>query len=193
MTQSIKWDIRFLELARHISSWSKDPSTKCGAVITDDNRIVSLGYNGFPRNIKDHSHRLADRDTKYKMVLHAEVNAMMFARRSLDNCTMYIWPMPPCSRCAASIVQSGISRIVSIIPSKEHLDRWGDDIEIARVMYNEAGIEYHLYVTEQIPDSIHNYQILVYTDTNILGRLMTKMVGKIIALYNQYIKGDKNG
>lgn len=66
-----KWDFRFLDLAKFISSWSKDPSTKVGAVITDwDNRIVSIGYNGFPKNVHDCPNMLEDRATKYLSLIH---------------------------------------------------------------------------------------------------------------------------
>lgn len=75
----MSWDDRFLELATVISSWSKDPSTQVGAVIVDDdNRVISIGYNGFPKGIKD-DHRLSNRDLKYEMVVHAEANALLFA------------------------------------------------------------------------------------------------------------------
>src|SRR4030067_2638115 len=105
-----KWDLRFINLAYHISNWSKDPSTKCGAVITHGNRIVSLGFNGFPAGVLDHDDRLLDRELKYKMVLHAEVNALLFAGTDLSDCTLYVVPMAPCSRCAAQIIQSGIKK-----------------------------------------------------------------------------------
>ena len=78
-----KWDIRFMELAKHISSWSKDPSTKTGAVITDTrNRIVSMGFNGYPQNVPDTD--LHIRETKYAKVIHAEMNAILFAHRPLE-------------------------------------------------------------------------------------------------------------
>ena len=69
------WDLRFLDMSQLISSWSKDPSTQVGAVIVDsNNRVVSVGYNGFPQGISD-DYRLDNRETKYKMILPAECNA----------------------------------------------------------------------------------------------------------------------
>jgi dCMP deaminase len=106
------WDKRFLELAELVSSWSKDPSTKVGAVIVDNqNIIVSVGFNGFPKGIKDND-RLNHRDSKYQIIVHAENNALMFAKRPLDGCTIYTYPFMPCPRCAGMIIQSGIKRVV---------------------------------------------------------------------------------
>ena len=103
---SEKWDGRFLNLATHISGWSKDPSTKVGCVVVGpDREIRSTGFNGFPRGIADTDERLSDRDLKYPLICHAEENAIMRAARSglaLKDCTAYVtWP--PCTRCARSL------------------------------------------------------------------------------------------
>jgi len=75
-----KWDDRFLSLTQFIASWSKDPSTKVGAVIADqNNRIVSMGYNGLPVGVKDHTERYSDRERKLAMIVHGEMNAILFA------------------------------------------------------------------------------------------------------------------
>jgi len=134
------WDQRFINLAQHIAGWSKDPSTKCGAVITDGKRIVSLGFNGFPQGVNDTSERLGNRETKYRLVLHAEQNAMSFANRDLTGCTIYVYPMPPCSRCAAQLIQAGIGRIVTKQPATDKLERWKDDFDLANEMYQESGV-----------------------------------------------------
>jgi dCMP deaminase len=137
-----KWDIRFLELARFVSNWSLDPSTKVGAVISDKhNRVVSIGYNGFPKGIKDNE-RLNDRETKYKIIVHAEINAITFANRNLENCTLYTYPFEPCPRCAGIIIQSGIKRIVAPI---NKIDRWENDFKLSRQLFNEANIEIDYY------------------------------------------------
>jgi len=136
----IKWDKRFLQLAEHVSTWSKDPSTKCGAVIADSkNRIISLGYNGFPRGIDDLNYH--DRKLKYEKVLHSECNALLFAKGDVIGCTMYVYPMPPCSRCMSMIIQSGIIRIVSINPNADKLNRWGDSFKISSDMANEVNLK----------------------------------------------------
>jgi dCMP deaminase len=138
----MKWDYRFLDLAEFISSWSKDPSTKVGAVVTDkSNRIISIGYNGFPQNITD-DERLEDRDTKYKIIIHGEMNAILFAGRSLSDCTLYTYPFMPCPRCAGIIIQAGISRVVSYNNMPE---RWQSDFEISKSLFLESSIEVTLY------------------------------------------------
>ncbi len=122
LERRIRWDKRFLDLAKFISGWSKDPSTKVGAVIVDPfERIVSVGFNGLPRHVQDYPDRLQDRAQKYEMVVHGDINAILFARRDLVGCTMYTHPCLPCSRCAAVIAQSGISRVVSLVNTDEAL------------------------------------------------------------------------
>ena len=105
-----KWDKRFLTLAEHIASWSKDPSTKCGAVIVSGKKIISVGYNGFPAGCKDDNALYQNRDRKYLRVIHAEQNAIYTARENLEllECTIYIHPLPPCAQCAAAIIQVGL-------------------------------------------------------------------------------------
>lgn len=138
----MEWDIRFLDLAKLVSTWSKDPSTKVGAVITDaNNRIISIGYNGFPQGIIDDS-RLDDRETKYKMIVHGEMNAILFANKSLNNCTLYTYPFMPCPRCSAMIIQAGIKRVVSY---KNTISRWEEEFTLSRSLFNEAKIEYYEY------------------------------------------------
>lgn len=133
-----KWDERFIELAKLVGSWSKDPSTQVGAVIVDDDkRIVSIGFNGFPKGVKDSQKRLVDRDEKYAIIVHAEANALMFANRSVEGCTLYTWPFQPCSRCAGLIIQSGIKRVVSVVHDDK---RWKKNFEISQKLFTESGI-----------------------------------------------------
>ena len=139
---SEKWDRRFLELAEHISTWSKDPSTKVGCVVVgEDREIRSTGFNGFPRGIEDDAERLADREQKYPLICHAEENAIMHAARtgvSLKGNIAYVtWP--PCTRCTRSLIQAGISEVV--YPTGIEIpERWEDDLGIAMGMMEEAGI-----------------------------------------------------
>ena len=137
-----KWDVRFLELANHISSWSKDPSTKVGCVVVGaDREIRSTGFNGFPRGIEDSEDRLADREEKYPLICHAEENAIMHAARigvSLKGSTAYVtWP--PCSRCARSLIQAGVKEVVYSL-EVEVPDRWQEDFKISTEMMEEAGL-----------------------------------------------------
>jgi dCMP deaminase len=135
-----KWDIRFLKLAEHISKWSKDPSTQVGAVITNGKRIISTGFNGFSKGVNDTEDRYSNRDFKYPAVIHAEVNAILFAKQDLCDCTIYTYPMPPCARCASMIIQAGIKRIVAISPSNDQLSRWEDDFLISSELYKDVGM-----------------------------------------------------
>ena len=137
-----KWDLRFIGLAQHISTWSKDPSTKVGCVVVgEDREIRSTGFNGFPRGINDDEDRLMDREKKYPLICHAEENAIMHAARigvSLKDSTAYVtWP--PCSRCARSLIQAGIREIVYPETGKIP-ERWIEDFTISDSMLNEAGV-----------------------------------------------------
>ena len=132
-----KWDKNFLELAKTVSTFSKDPSTKVGAVIVDnDNRVISIGYNGFPKGIRD-DHRLDNRDLKYDMVVHAEANALLFANAPTKGCTIYTWPFQPCSRCASLIIQAGVQRVVSV---ENEETRWVSNFQLAHDMLTEARV-----------------------------------------------------
>jgi dCMP deaminase len=142
MTRQEWWDRWFLGMAEYVASASKDPSTRTGAVIVDGaRRVVGIGYNGFPRGVKDLPERYADRSLKYKMVVHCERNAILFARGRTDGCTLYTWPFMSCSVCAGMVINAGIVRCVAPAASSELLSRWGEDLDIARTMFEEAGVE----------------------------------------------------
>ena len=136
------WDKRFLNLAKHISKWSKDPSTQVGCVVVGpDREIRSTGFNGLPRGIEDNDERLNDREIKYPLICHAEENAIMHAARigiSLKGCTAYVtWP--PCTRCARSLIQAGISTI-TYPENTEIPERWMADFNLSLNMLKEANI-----------------------------------------------------
>ena len=135
-----KWDERFMELAMHVADWSKDPSTKVGSVIVaPDRRIVSLGYNGFPRGVTDSEERLNDRPTKYAFVAHAERNALDNADITMRGCTLYV-TLQPCADCTKSIIQKGITKLVCAVDKKK-TDHYNTFINYSLVMLNEAGVE----------------------------------------------------
>lgn len=141
-----KWDMRFLKMAKHIAHWSKDDSTKVGSVITDSsNRIVSMGFNGLPTRVFDSRQRYLDRENKLRLIIHAEENALLFARGDVSGCTCYVWPIPPCARCSAKLIQAGITRIVSCAPDMERASRWADDFTLADELYQESGMDVRLY------------------------------------------------
>jgi dCMP deaminase len=140
-----EWDRRFMEVAKLTSSWSKDPSTKVGAVVVNrKNVILSSGWNGFPRGIKDDSDRLNIREIKYKYIVHAEMNAIYNATYngvSLDNSTLYVYGLPICSECTKGVIQVGIKRVV--LPSlKDVPEKWLLQWQnTSQPMYEEAGVE----------------------------------------------------
>lgn len=134
-----KWDIRFFRLAKSVQSWSKDPSTKVGAVIVKDKKIIATGYNGIPSLIKDDS-RILNRDWKLLTTIHAEHNALLNAAKNgsrVANSTIYV-TMFPCSNCSSAIIQSGISRVVC--PNEEWPERWISNFEQSRLLLYEANI-----------------------------------------------------
>jgi dCMP deaminase len=147
-----KWDHRFMELARVISTWSKDRSTKVGCVIVGvDRELRSSGFNGFPRRVDDEIDERHQRPAKYAWTEHAERNAIYNAARlgvSLQGCTMYL-PWFPCMDCARAIVQCGIAELVAIEPNVED-PRWGSDFRSALLLFHEAGVHLRWYCSTVI-------------------------------------------
>lgn len=132
-----KWDRRFLEMAELVATWSKDPSTKVGAVIVDQrNRIIATGFNGFPRGCDDST---VERDIKLLRTIHAEENALLFAQRDVTDMFLYV-TRPPCARCAAKIVQAGIARVVYPLPPLDFTERWGAEMAQAAKMFFEGQV-----------------------------------------------------
>ena len=129
-----------LGMAKHVAMLSKDPSTKVGAVIFDPRRrIVSTGYNGFARGVEDTKERLETRETRYKLILHAEKNAIMFAASALNDCTL-VTTHACCAQCAALVIQAGIKHVMYPQPSPELVSRWEDDFALAYQQFQEAGV-----------------------------------------------------
>ena len=134
-----KWDQRFLALAEYVSRWSKDPSTKTGAVIVDDRRrIVSMGYNGFPPGIEDTPERLNNREVKYELVVHCEINALANAGRPVDGLTLYTWPFLTCTRCTMTMIAAGIGQVVAPECPEDKKERWGASLDQAKALWTEA-------------------------------------------------------
>lgn len=134
-----RWDHRGLELARVVGSWSKDPSTQVGAaILRPDRTVASVGFNGLPRGVLDSRRRLVWRRLKYRMARHAEMNAIQFARESLQGHTLYVSPLWPCAQCAGAIIQAGIARVVYELGPRAAV--WEEDARLAFDMLHEAGI-----------------------------------------------------
>lgn len=150
MVELSKWDKRFLKLANEVATWSKDPSTQVGAVIAREKHVVSLGFNGFPRGMRDDAHLYEDRDVKYERVIHAEVNAIFNAQHSVRGCTLYV-NRPACAHCSLSIIQSGIKKVVAeVSTSEEFLKRWRASMLKTKAFFEEAGIEYVEAFVEEV-------------------------------------------
>lgn len=140
-----KWDLRFLNRAKEISSWSKDPSAKIGAVAVKDRRTISEGYNGFPRGIEDREDRLSIRELKYKYVVHAEMNVIYNASMigvSLSGCDLYVYGLPVCSKCALGVIQVGIKRVI-IHTEKQIPEIWDQEWNLTKELFYEAGVQYY--------------------------------------------------
>ena len=139
-----KWDVRYLNLAKEVSTWSKDPSSKIGAVaVGSKGQVLSQGYNGFPRGIFDGGARLNDRELKYKYIVHAEQNLIYNATYngvSLDGATLYVTGLPVCSECAKGVIQVGIKRVV--MPEQDIKENWKESWNYSKVFFNEAGVKY---------------------------------------------------
>lgn len=143
-----KWDQRFIDLTRSVASWSKDPSRKIGAIAVDaDRRILSQGYNGFPRGIDDSNIRLDNREEKYTYIVHAEKNVIYNATYhgvSLHGSTVYVVGLPVCSECAKGLIQVGVKRVVMALdePIDQQPIRWQESWEDTKSMFDECEIEY---------------------------------------------------
>ena len=141
--QEEKWHVRFIKLAHEVAEWSKDPSTKVGCVLVKNKRVISTGYNGFPKGISDSFDRLMAREQKYEMTVHAEINAITTAALhgvSTEGATAYI-TFNPCSRCAAVLINAGIGSIY-VSTANDIPTRWLENFILASKMLAEAGVEY---------------------------------------------------
>jgi len=152
LMQSKDWHNKYCRLAKEISTWSKDPSTQIGAVVVgEDGQILSQGFNGFPRGINDSEERLNNRERKYELVVHGEMNAIYNATLngvSLKNSTMYVYGLPTCNECAKGIIQVGIKKVVVTRPYLKHNVAWEESIKNAKALFKEAGVMYLIEVEE---------------------------------------------
>jgi dCMP deaminase len=140
--EATKWDLRFLDMAKLVASWSRDPSTQTGAVITRPNKsVASVGFNGFPQKMSDDTNLYATRDEKYSRIVHCEMNALMFAPEKVDGYTLYTFPFISCDRCFVHMAQAGIVRFVAPCATLEQLTRWGPAFDRVRSYANDMGLE----------------------------------------------------
>ncbi len=139
-----KWASRFMDAAKLVASWSKDPTTKVGAVAVNESRqILSTGYNGLPRGVLDDLGRM-ERPAKYLWTVHAEANLIAHAARhgiSLKDSTVYC-THPSCSQCAALLIQAGVASLI-VGPGTTSMDP--ESFEAGKRMFQEAGKFYITY------------------------------------------------
>ena len=148
-----KWTLRYLKMAKEIAQWSKDPSTKVGAVVVgEDGQILSQGYNGFPRGVHDLEERLHTREAKYRYTIHAEMNCVYNASLSgvsLKNSSIYVYGLPICHECAKGVIQSGIKRVFCVY-DQELREKWAESWVYSLTMFDEAGVESQTFLTTDI-------------------------------------------
>lgn len=175
------WNKRFLDLAEHVSTWSKDKSRKVGAVIVnDDKRVVSFGYNGFPSGIDDEVDERHERPAKYDWVVHAEENAITNAARigvSTKGTTIYL-NLFPCARCAGVIINSGIKKVVVNKKPNYNDSKYGEEFKISKQKLVEADVN-----IEIIEDDKNTYIIDI-------GSISTDRIEEYV---NSIIKKIKEG
>jgi len=139
------WDQYFMSLVFFVAMKSKDQSTQIGAVVVDSkNRIVSVGYNGFPRGANDCVAERQERPEKYNWFCHAEANAVYNARSPLDGCTMYTSGIP-CTNCAMAIIQAGIKVVIvdkywDMASQDYYKAKWGEQAKRTMILFEECGV-----------------------------------------------------
>ena len=138
------WDQYFMSMAYLVAMKSKDPSTKVGTVIVDDDHeVLATGYNNFPRGFDDSPERYQNKELKLRTIVHAETNACMSAARkgmSLKGGRAYVtWC--PCEKCALALIQSGVKEVITHkenpVPAS-----WNDATTFAKGLLSEAGVVY---------------------------------------------------
>lgn len=141
----LAWDEYFMAIAKLSAMRSKDPSTQVGAcIVSSDNRILSIGYNGAPNGFDDDHFPWAREgkslDTKYPYVCHAEMNAVLNFRgtkKDLENAKIYV-DLFPCNECAKIIIQSGIKEVIYL--SDKYAN--SDNNIASRKLFDECGVKY---------------------------------------------------
>lgn len=150
------WDQRWMALAQHYASWSKDRSRQVGCVIVGPgNTQISEGWNGFARGVDDNIDSRHERPEKYLWMKHAEENAITNAARkgvSTLGATIYI-PWFPCANCAGDIIQAGIAWVVAYYPDMSD-PKWGQNMHLAADMLEEGGVKVR-YIFGSPPPSMN--------------------------------------
>ena len=144
MKKILNWDEYFMGVAKLSAMRSKDPNTKVGAcIVNEQNRIVGVGYNGFPYGCNDDEYPWGREGehfkTKYPYVVHAELNAILnYKGNSLVGAKMYVNQFP-CNECAKLIIQSGIKEVIYLCDKYKDTD----GVKASKLMFDECGVTYH--------------------------------------------------
>jgi len=137
-----KWVYRFLQLAKVYASWSRDPSTKVGCVLSKGNIQISQGYNGFSPRLEDRLEWLDNRELRLTGTHHAESNAFALCSRSeLHGAGVFV-TAPPCKECAKLIDLYGLSEVIYLEPSDGFKERWADDLTKMHWLFDKIGVHY---------------------------------------------------
>lgn len=166
---SKKWMDYFFDVVERTSQQSKDPSTKVGAILVKDKRIMATGYNGFAYGVADEATRYADRQTKLALVVHSEANCILQCARygvSTEGLTLFV-SLTPCIECAKMIIQAGIKNVIfkhqdlSVLRVATE-NEWRDKIAMSIDMLHEAGVSVFEYNGTTITNMQSNAVSVVY-------------------------------
>lgn len=143
MSSGNKWHQYFIDMAWHVASMSKDPSTKTGAVIVGPRKeVIGVGFNGFPQGMPDSEELYNNREEKYSRIVHCEMNALIFAGRAIPpGSTLYTVPFMSCDRCVVHMLQAGIKRFYAPRCPEDKAERWAAVFEKTRKYISECGGE----------------------------------------------------
>lgn len=149
---SLEEDRRRLKQALDTADNSYDPSTQVGVVLVHPwLGLVGSGFNQFPRGIARTHARLHDRETKLRLVVHGELDAILAAGHNADTATLYmactdrktgeVWGGAPCHNCTKHVIHAGIRRVVTL-PMKKGVSKWAEEVKQAEATLLEAGVAY---------------------------------------------------
>jgi dCMP deaminase len=143
----MSWDEFFMRHVYLAATKSRDPRTKIGAILVKDGVIISEGFNGFPRKVKDLPSRYLNKKTKYKMVCHAEHNAVLNACRTGISTlgSICFTNGIPCCECSKALIQAGILEIVVHKQWPEMNQKWKESIKTSKIMFKEAGVKIRIF------------------------------------------------
>jgi dCMP deaminase len=150
-----KRHLEFMATAEFLAkNFSKDPSSRIGAIFVDDetNTILATGYNGLPRKLNETDERLGDRENRLKWTVHAETNGILNAARcgaKLEGSRVYINKLIPCLDCAKNLVQAGIKHVY-LQKSALEIERWAKGYPDIKNLFDECGVEHTFIETPEI-------------------------------------------